>query len=217
MSDPREIEAKFDINKRDRDMLMSITSVGRFDVQDRRIVEQEDVYFDTDGSLLAAAGCTLRIRKIDSGTRMTFKGRRESHVPQEEAHIASRLEDEVQLTPEQAATISIDESIPTLAAVSPLQRARAIVGHSDLRPVARLQNTRMTLLLGDKQGATLELAVDDCVGTRLRDGRTIAFDEIEVETKSSDRAALIEVSNVLREIVPSLRPSHATKLGRTLG
>jgi hypothetical protein len=74
----------------------------------------------------------------------------------------------------------------------------------------------MTLLLTDADGMSIELAVDDCVGTRLRDGRTVAFDEIEIETKTADRAALIEVSNALRDLVRSLRPSHATKLGRTM-
>lgn len=216
MSDPHEIEAKFEFDKRDREILMTATVVGGFVVQERETAEQDDLYFDSDDGLLAAAGSTLRVRRTMKGARMTFKGRRESGGSEDEAHIVSRLEDEVPLGPNQASLVGIDSPLPELDGLSPLARARAIVGDAELRPVARLQNDRTTVRLSNDDGATLELAVDDCLGTRLRDGRTIAFDEIELETKTADRAALIEVSNVLRELVPSLRPSHDTKLGRTM-
>ncbi len=217
MSEPREIEAKFDINKLDREILLAATAVGGFVVQDRNAAEQEDIYFDTSDALLASTGSTLRVRRTPKGARMTFKGKRESGGPQDEAHIASRLEDEVQLDPDQASTVSIDAALPALGDVSPLARARAIVLDAELLPVARLQNRRVTLSLRDASGSTLELAIDDCVGTRLRDGRTTAFDEVELETKTADRTALIDVSNALRKLVPGLQPSQATKLGRTLG
>jgi triphosphatase len=217
MSELREIEAKFDVDTRDREILLTATVVGAFVVQERQSADQDDIYFDTEDQLLAAAGSTLRVRRTPSGAKMTFKGRRAADGPEDEAHIASRPEDEVPIDPEQAARVAIDAPLPEMSGVSPLERARAIVGQRELRPIARLQNARTTIVLRDDDGATLELTVDDCVGTRLRDGRTVSFDEVELETKTAGRAALIEVSNALRELVPSLRPSRATKLGRTLG
>jgi inorganic triphosphatase YgiF len=217
MSEPREIEAKFDVDTGDRGILLTAKTVGGFVVRERQSAEQEDIYYDTADALLAAAGSTLRVRRTASGAKMTFKGQRAAGHSEAEAHIASRLEDEVPIDPGQASRVAIDAPLPEMSGVSPLERARAIVGRGELRPIARLQNARTTLLLHDDDGATLELTVDDCVGTRLRDGRTVSFDEVELETKTADRAALIEVSNALRELVPSLRPSRATKLGRTLG
>jgi inorganic triphosphatase YgiF len=217
MSELREIEAKFDVDTSDREILLTATTVGGFVVRERQSAEQEDIYFDTNDGMLASAGSTLRVRRTESGAMMTFKGQRAAGGSEDEAHIASRLEDEVPIEPEQASRVAIDAPLPEMPGVSPLERARDIVGPIELRPVARIQNSRTTILLHGDDGATLELMVDDCVGTRLRDGRTVAFDEVELETKTADRAALIEVSNALHELVPSLRPSGATKLGRTLG
>lgn len=216
MSEPREIEAKFDVDQQGRDRLLTATAVGRFSIQDRRTAVQDDIYFDTDDASLAAAGSTLRIRRTSTGSRMTFKGRREAGAPDDEAHIASRLEDEVPLENGQTSAVRIDAPLLKMEGVSPFDRARAIIGNRALHPVARLQNTRTTLLLSNG-GTLLELAIDDCVGTRLSDGREIRFDEVELETKSADRAALLEASSALRALAPSLRPSRLTKLGRTLG
>jgi len=215
MSEPREIEAKFDIDPSDRALLVSATAIGRFSVWENRTAAQDDIYFDTADSLLAAAGSTLRVRRTAGGAKMTFKGRREASV-EGEAHVASRLEDEAPLDASQAAGVTIDLPLPDLDSVSPLERARQIVGGAALRPVARLQNTRTTMLLADDRGASLELAVDDCVGTRVSDGRTTPFDEVELETKSADRSALIDTADALQNLVPGLRPSLKTKLGRTL-
>lgn len=216
MSEPREIEAKFEIGREDRERLASVDRIGRFAVFERQRAEQDDVYFDTEDDLLAAAGSTLRVRRTTNGARMTYKGQRELAQSADEAHIASRLEDEVTLDSTQASAVTVDGPLPEMANVSPLDRARTIVGGVQLRPIARLENARVMLMLRDDDGSTLELAVDNCVGTRLRDGRKIAFDEVELETKSAGRAALIDATNALQAMFPSLRPSQLTKLGRTM-
>lgn len=216
MSESREIEAKFDIDADDRQQLLSLSSVGRFVVEERHDVVQDDIYFDTEEAHLASAGATLRLRRSAGRTRMTFKGRREVAASDDEAHIASRLEDEVLLSPEQARRMMLDGPLPAMTDLSPLVRARSFTGDHDLKPIARLSNNRTTLLIRDPDGASLELAVDECVGTRFRDGRMVSFDEVEIETKSADRAALDEVSQELRALVPGLHPSRLTKLGRTL-
>ncbi len=216
MSEAREIEAKFDIDPAGRELLLALPKIGRFLVEERNSVAQDDVYFDTVEAHLAHAGATLRVRRSVRGTRMTFKGRRDEARSDAEAHVASRPEDEVPLTPEQDASVTLDAPLPAMDDVSPFIRARAIVCDRALYPVARLLNHRTTLLLRDADGATLELAIDDCVGTRLKDGREVSFDEVELEAQSADRVSLIEASQVLQELVPSLRPSRLTKLGRTL-
>jgi inorganic triphosphatase YgiF len=216
MSEPIEIEAKFDLDAADRDRLLATTTFGRFSVSERRDAMQEDTYFDTADARLAAAGATLRIRRTANDTRMTFKGPRQSGASSAEAHIASRPEDEVSLDAAQTRALTDDDPLPPLLGVSPLNRARELVGAAPFVPVARLRNERTTLTLsgGDSE---LELTVDDCVGTRLSDGRTVAFNEVELESKSADRATVLEASSALHQAIPSLRPSGSTKLGRTLG
>jgi inorganic triphosphatase YgiF len=216
MTEPREIEAKFDVDRQGRQRLLNVSTVGRFTVIERRSVDQDDIYFDTGDALLAAAGATLRVRRKGDEALVTFKGKRSADTSSGEAHIASRLEDEVPLSASDSALVTTDAPLPAFANISPLDRARAIVGGGDLLPVAQLRNSRVTLLLSDGE-STLELAVDDCVGTRLQDGRDTRFDEVELESKSADRATLIEVGDALRALVPGLRPSRLTKLGRTLG
>jgi inorganic triphosphatase YgiF len=216
MTEPREIEAKFEVDRQGRELLVDVAQVGRFKVIERKAVDQDDIYFDTEGALLAAAGATLRVRRKGDAALITFKGKRSAGGPSAEAHIASRLEDEVPLRPSDAAQVNAESPMPAFTNVSPLDRARAITGDNELRPVARLQNSRVTLLLSDGE-SSLELAVDDCRGTRFRDGREIRFEEVELESKSDDRATLIEVSDTLQALVPGLRPSPLTKLGRTLG
>src|SRR5688572_5874198 len=107
MSEPREVEAKFSAEPTDRELLMSATTIGRFTVENRQTAAQDDIYYDTEGALLAAAGATLRVRRTAKGARMTYKGRREAGGPEVEAHIASRLEDEVVLDHGQASAVRI--------------------------------------------------------------------------------------------------------------
>lgn len=217
MSEPREVEAKFDIGADGRRTLIAATTIGRFSVQGRRTAEQDDIYFDTDDGSLAAVSSTLRVRRTQRGAWMTYKGRRELASSVDEAHIASRLEDEVLLDAGIASAVRIDSRLPDMQGVSPLERARAIVADRPLWPVARIENRRTTLCLGDDAGLTLELAVDDCVGTRFSDGRRTAFEEVELESGTAGREALLEAASALREMVPTLRPSLLTKLGRTMG
>lgn len=216
MTEPMEIEAKFELDPAHRNRLLAATTIGRFTASDRKEIVQDDVYYDTDDARLAAAGATLRIRRSASGAKMTFKGPRQAATSATDAHIASRLEDEVVLDAAQVSAVPHDGPLPELPDVSPFERARSLVGSAVLVPVANLHNQRVTVMLS-AGATTLELAVDRCVGTRLRDGRTVSFDEVELESTAADHAAVMEASNALQQAVPGLRPSRATKLGRTLG
>jgi inorganic triphosphatase YgiF len=208
-----ELEAKFETDAAGRATLLAATAFGMFQVAAVKQRQQDDIYFDTAERALRIAGATLRVRRLTDGALLTFKGARQAASA---AHVASRLEDEQALPAEWAARVSTDAPLPSGLDASPLRRARELVGTAQLEPIARLQNERTTLALrADAQ--LLELALDHCVGTRLADERMVTFDEVELEVKQGGEAALLAAHDALTEAVSSLRPSHATKLERTLG
>lgn len=215
----REIEAKFEVDEAGRQALLALEQLGAYRVRSRRQRRQDDLYFDTADAALRRAGSTLRVRRLPDGAVVTFKGKREpsSGAGGGDAHLASRAEDEVPIAPELAEGVSATAALPDAIDVSPVRRARAIVGDTELQPTARLLNERVVIELAHPEGHKLELAVDRVAGTRLADQRMVEFDEVELESKGADRALLLEAQRALQERVPGLRPSHTTKLERVLG
>lgn len=212
----REVEAKFELDAAAREALLRLDEVAGFRVVARRRKPQDDMYFDTAGADLARAGATLRVRRAEGGALMTFKGDRLPALDDAEAHVASRIEDEVPLAADLAELVTPNRALPEGVDISPMRRARRIVPHGALEPVARIQNERVVVDLVDADGARVEMAIDRARGTRLRDGRVVEFDEVELETKGAGRAALTRLMRALQERVPGMRPSAQTKLGRTL-
>ena len=210
---PREIEAKFETDAAGHAALLAATTFGAFSVSARKQRQQDDIYFDTTDSALRRAGATLRVRRLADGALMTFKGARQAARAE---HFASRAEDEQALPAAWSARVSTDAPLPDGLDASPLRRARALTGAATLQPIARLQNERVTLELRAADERQLELALDHCVGTRLADGRVVAFDEVELEVKQGGEAALLEAQVALLRAALTLRPSQATKLARTL-
>lgn len=217
MSDtpPREIEAKFEVSPEDRERLASLDSVASLDIVSRSRLHQVDTYYDTPDARLSAAKSSLRIRRSGDRTVMTFKGAR-GRGSASEAHIASRLEDEVDLSTDDIVAVDSQPALPDELEVSPLRRARGVAG-GPLVAIARLDNHRTAIVLGSADGSLLELAIDHCTGTRFADGREVRFDEVELEAKSAGLDELLATADALRALAPSLRPSQHTKLQRTLG
>jgi hypothetical protein len=147
---------------------------------------------------------------------MTFKGEREL-TSARDAHVASRLEDEVDVPDDYAARVTLHAPLPDDVALTPLRRARAIVAEAPLIATALLDNERISIVLVGDAGATLELAIDHVSGTRLSDGRQVVWDEVELESKGASRELLLQTAEALREVAPSLLPNHITKLERVLG
>jgi inorganic triphosphatase YgiF len=210
---PSEIEAKFETDASGLAALRAATAFGQFQVAAVKQRQQDDIYFDTADRALRLAGATLRVRRLPDGAVLTFKGARQAASA---AHFASRPEDEQTVPAEWAARVSVQAPLPSGLDASPLRRAVALAGTARLEPVARLLNERATLQLRAGE-QVLELALDHCVGTRLADGRVVAFDEVELEVKQGGEAALLAAHDALTQAVSSLRPSRATKLERTLG
>lgn len=215
-ADSREVEAKFAVDADARDALLQFDEVAGFRVVGRKQKQQRDIYFDTAEGDLGKAGATLRVRRLADGALMTFKGAHAPAADAEEAHFASRVEDETPISAEDAAAISVERQLPETIDTSPLRRARLIATHGPLEPIAVLENERIVIDLANQAGERIELAVDRARGTRLRDGRVVEFDEVELESKSAGRDTLSRVARGLQRLVPGLHPSHETKLGRTL-
>lgn len=211
-TEPHEIEAKFEIEPADRAALLHAGAFGAFRVVARVERRQDDLYFDTPDLDLRRARSTLRVRRLPDGALLTFKGAKQRLA---EAHIASRLEDEVEAPAAWAARVRVDAPLPDGFEAGPLRRAEELAGPGRFVPLARLENERVALRLDDGEHA-VELAVDRCRGTRLADGRTVAFDEVEVEVKRGGEDGLNAALEALRGAAPGLRPSDKSKLGRTL-
>jgi inorganic triphosphatase YgiF len=214
---PLEIEAKFSVDDADRQHLAEMDVVGEYAVTGRASLDQRDLYFDTTDAHLAQSGATLRVRWNEKGVFMTFKGRRAAQSGPDDLHVAARLEDEVRLPEEFGQRVSVDAELPDAEGLSPLARAREVVGQQSLVPVADIRNVRQSIDLDHPGGERFELSLDRCVATRLSDGRIVSFGEVELEAKTAERQRLIELSEALRAVAPSLTPSHTTKLERVLG
>ena len=217
IDDPREIEAKFTVDDDGRRLLSSINTVGEFQVVSRVTAKQVDLYFDSDDRALAAVGATLRVRRLPDRAMLTFKGKRNVAERDDEAHIANRSEDEVAVTMQYAEIASEAPALPEHSGLSPLDRASTIAGGQALVPVAQLENLRTTIVLRDDTGREAELAIDECRGTRIADGRTVEFGEVELEGKGIDASTLRQLAEGLQHQVPGLTPSVVTKLERVLG
>lgn len=215
MNSQREVEAKFDADDVDLTNLDDVTAIGDYLVVSRAHKHQVDTYFDTEDGRLAAARSSFRLRQSGDRFLMTFKGRREMHAD-DEAHVASRSEEECEVSPEDASSFLAGPMSLLTAHYPPIVRARDITMGSPLAMTARLNTERTVILLAKHRGDEIELAVDRCVGTRLADDRETTFAEIELESKGASRDALLNVAQHLMNIVPGLRPNLSTKLERTL-
>jgi inorganic triphosphatase YgiF len=213
MNSPREYEAKFEAGDEAQRELLALESFGEFSLVKRESKVQDDTYYDTTEEHLREAGATLRIRRRPSGAQMTFKGEREKS---ENTHLVSRLEDEVDL--DASAIIALGDGSPLILQTEPgpLIRARAASGDNELKPVARLMTNRSVLLFVDGAGNGVELSIDRCEATRVTDGRTVSFSEVELELKHGEAVALLGAANALQTEVGGLKPSTKTKLARAL-
>lgn len=212
MTEPREIEAKFEID--DPTPLLRLRQAPPLTVTGNRQVEQSDTYFDTADAALHNAEATLRLRESDGRWTLTFKGDRAPAVASRR-HVASRVEINERVDAGVAATVLAGRR--PAGRLAPLVMADELSGGERLAPVARIHNDRSVIDLTDEAGLHYELAVDRCRGERLADGRVVEFSEVELEAKTPDHDALLRAADALGEAVPGLRPSGQTKLARVLG
>jgi len=214
MSEPREIEAKFEAGADALDQLLRLQTFAGFTVTARPAQVQHDIYFDTEDERLKQHGASLRIRRKGDQLQMTFKGDRQ--VSSDDSNIVSRLEDEVLLS---GVSASYDPAVGPLlveSQPSPLKRARELSGDHDLLPVARLMTSRTVLTARNTRNHEIELAVDRCLATRLKDNREAPFVEVEAELIRGDAVVLQSALTDLMKTVPGLQPSSRTKLERAL-
>jgi inorganic triphosphatase YgiF len=214
MSEPREIEAKFEAGPDVLERLLRLRAFAGFTVAAKPEQVQDDVYFDTQDEILKQSGASLRIRRKGGQLQMTFKGDRQ--VSSDDSNVVSRLEDQVLLAGvaesfDPAAGPLIIEPLP-----SPLKRTRELTARGDLLPVARLMTSRIVLTARNIQNHEIEIAVDRCLATRLMDNREVQFVEVEAELIRGDAVVLYSALTDLMRSVPGLQPSSRTKLERAL-
>lgn len=212
MTEPREIEAKYQID--DPAPLLELEQAPPLRVTDRRQIDQHDTYLDTTGGALRAAGSTLRLRDSNGVWTLTFKGAR-APMASRQRHVASRVEVNERVDAGVAATILAGQR--SAGRLAPLVLAAELTSNAPLVPIARIHTERVAIDLADQAGGQYELAVDRCRGERLADGRVVEFSEIELEAREPDHDALVRAADALRAAVPGLRPSGETKLARVLG
>ena len=211
MTEPREIEAKFEID--DPTPLRELKKAPPLTVVSAEEIIQVDTYLDTPDGALHQAGSTLRLRESSGRWTLTYKGKRAPSTIGH-AHIASRVEVSEPVTAQVAASILAGQRTETR--LPPMTLAGTATGDASLVPVARIENHRTAIGLLDEAGRAYELAVDDCRGERLSDGRVVAFSEVELEARTADHDDLLRAVDALRAAIPTLRPSGQSKLARVL-
>ena len=196
-----EIERKYDVG--DEVQPPQLVGVGAVAVEgEPQTDELVAVYFDTAGLDLARGRVALRVRRggHDAGWHVKLpaeEGRTELHWP---------------LT---------DGDDPPADLVEHLHEH---TGGAALVPIARVSNTRVTVVLQDAAGFDLAELSDDHVRSEdLRTGRQLAWREWEVELLSGapdsrkKRAALLDGIEE-RLLAAGARPSESSsKLQRALG
>lgn len=211
MSEPREIEAKYEADPRALEHLLAIDRFGEWQVEHFPEKVQMDVYFDSPDESLKDAGASLRLRRRGSAVLMTFKGDRVSA-----GTAVSRLEDEVSVDLNAAARFEETGEWHGSDIPSPLARAHKLTGDVPLVAFAGLQTARARMIATHPGGGQVELALDRCQGIRKGDGRVVSFIELEVELKQGGIDHLVLALDQLVATVPGLRPTTVTKLERAL-
>ncbi|WP_170134874.1 CYTH and CHAD domain-containing protein [Acuticoccus kandeliae] len=156
----------------------------------------EATYFDTPDNALEEAGYTLRVRRRGRSCHMTVK----SSGPVDGNALARREWE-----------VAVDGMVPDLARLAELPEAVTDAAASG--PLAPLYTTavrRHTMML-DLPDATVELAADE--GTIAAGGRTVPIDEIELELKDGEPAALYRLALALCDH-GRLDPSPRSKSAR---
>lgn len=215
MTDPREIEAKFEADSSVLEQLLQLTAFAGFAITSVPAKDQDDIYFDTELGHLKNADASLRIRRKGDTLQLTFKGDRLAST--DDPHIVSRLEDQVALSADAVSADPASGPLRLEPEPEPLKRARSLAAGFDLLPVARLVTNRAVLIARDTQNHEIELAVDRCHATRFIDDRVVQFVEVEAELVRGDAGVLDAAVTGLMSAVPGLKPSTRTKLERALG
>lgn len=214
MPEPLEIEGKFACEPEDLERLLALDRIGDFRLIERDERIQTDTYFDTPSLALRGASSSLRLREIGSAVKATFKGARQAvSAVSAESHLIQRLELEVPVVPAPAD----HEAFLARLDLAPVARARELAGTAELRPIARLVTFRRMLHYARSNGETVELSLDTVDALDLRDNRATQIVEVELELTQGTAATLIAAATALNAAIPTLRPSHASKLARTLG
>lgn len=161
---------------------------------DSRSQYLENRYYDTPDQRLTAAGAALRLRKTEAGWVQTLKTRGSNigglHQRDEWEHDRSDDSLELSLLPADQLPAGLDEAELQPLFATHFNRHRWMVSH---------------------QGAEIEVVLDE--GNILTDAQRQPISEVELELKSGELSALLDLALVFTEAVP-LVPSDLSKAER---
>jgi triphosphatase len=187
-ADPREIELKFTLSTKAGEAVLA--SLG---ARPRREI-LESVYFDTDDLALRRAGLSLRLRQVDGRWRQTIKSRQIASGP------LGRNEWEIDAQPGE----------PDLEHARRTPVAHILQAGGQLTPRFTVVVDRRTVEV-QRPEARIACSLDR--GRALAGDRTCAFDELELELKAGEPAALFGMARELAEAF-DLTLSFTTKADR---
>jgi inorganic triphosphatase YgiF len=195
-----EIEIKLSIAQESIEKLLSCAFFSQIAIAPIT-KELTNIYFDTDDWRLRAKKIALRIRRSDEQYIQTLKTSGTS-----EQGLSKRLEWEWDLTDDQ-----LDFSLlPT--DVWPDIAPEDLVGQ--FTTTFTRQIWYVEYRMANSESSTIEIALDQGLVTAQGCEQSLVISELELELKSGDASALVEVANILQQQCPDLIPSDVSKAAR---
>jgi inorganic triphosphatase YgiF len=200
--EPVETEAKLRASQRAFREIAPLDEVAGWRVVDRRTVQLRDSYWDTPDDRLLRAGCTLRVRELDSAPEgeLTFKGPASPAASAGASQARTELIATAPAGSDPAEWHALPGAAPVLDALQKWQAGSA------LRPVVVLLNPRRELVLRHGQDEAV-LSLDE---VRI-EGQPYCRRYVEIELKRGSRAALDALSLAVQHQF-HLRPSRRGKV-----
>ncbi|GIV96852.1 MAG: hypothetical protein KatS3mg057_1509 [Herpetosiphonaceae bacterium] len=197
-----EIEAKFAITGPLDSAALAAVDLGPYRLAAPRQQIYRDLLLDTPGRVITGSGHALRLRFVEDGAILTFKGpgRRSGSI-----HEREELEEWLPLGAEN----DRGRWPPVIAG-----RVRALAGDEPLTPIISLELRRQTWAVERGGDVVGELALDE--GMIRAGGAAESVHELEIEIKGDlERQELDWLGRRLCEQLP-LQPEPRTKLQRGL-
>lgn len=195
-----EVEIKLSIDQESIDKLLSCAFFSQIAIAPMT-KELTNIYFDTNDWQLRAQKIALRIRRSDEQYIQTLKTSGTS-----EQGLSNRLEWEWDLSDDQLDFTLLPVDVwPDIA-------AEDLVGQFTTTFTRQLWYVEHRTIDGAQ--AMIEIALDQGYISAQGCEQTLLISELELELKSGDAPALVEVANILQQQCAALTPSDVSKAAR---
>ncbi len=196
-----EIEAKYRLIGETAAEEFDAIDLSPYRLQPDQELSLDDTIFDTPDRVITSAGHALRVRHEGAHTLLTLKG-----PGTVEGAVHRREELESELFGPQRDRAGWPPEIR--------EAVFALVGESELTPLARVQNQRRTWLVLSDTTTIAELALDR--GVVAAGGREEAFHELELELKGDGQESDLAALDLRLRAALQLESEPRSKLARAL-